>query len=83
MEAKRQVMFQTDTFFGRADFVKFDEADDIVIFQSDPATRNLVTITKILPNGQPGQVIRGSKIRYDRKTGSFGVDGGRSIEGQG
>ena len=80
MEAKRQVTFQTDEFFGRADIVKFDEADDIIVFEANPG--NIVTITKI-QNGRPGHEIRGNKILYNRKTGEFNLGGVREIRGQG
>ncbi len=81
MEAKRQVTFQTDEFFGRADTVKFDESDDVIVFEANPGS--MVVINKILPDGTAGQEIRGTKVLYNRKNGAFQVDGGRVIQGRG
>ena len=54
--------FQTDEFFGRADIVKFDEADDIIVFQANPG--NIVTITKYLPNSNHQQIRRSAAKRF-------------------
>ena len=63
MLAERRVTFRTDEFHGNSDIVKFDEADDIVIFEASPG--NTVTITKFKGQiGPQGQQIQGKKILY-------------------
>jgi len=89
MEAERPrdvpgppVSFRTEEFHGTADIVKFDEADDIVIFEARPG--NTVAITKFKGGAAAaqGQQLRGKKILYNRKTGAFRIDGSPYIEGR-
>lgn len=80
MEARRNVFFRTEQFFGRADSVKYDQSKEIVVFEgtaADPAT-----LYKLRGQGVPPQEIKGTKILYNRRTGVFQLDGGRVIMSQ-
>jgi hypothetical protein len=75
---ERLVNFQTDEFTGNSKTVKFDERDDIVIFDGTPTIP--VTIYKLpkVQGGQP-QLLQGKKILYNRKNGEFTIDGATVI----
>ncbi|MBX9679780.1 MAG: hypothetical protein K2X38_13540 [Gemmataceae bacterium] len=78
MEAKRNVSFRTPEFYGNCDLLKFDEAQDMIIFEGEQG--NIVTLYKTVgPAGAPPQKIQGSKILYNRRTGVFMLEGGKVI----
>ncbi|MFO0864529.1 MAG: hypothetical protein U0744_07745 [Gemmataceae bacterium] len=78
MEAKRNVTFRTQEFYGNCDILKFDEAQDMIIFEGEQG--NIVTLYKTVgPAGTPPQKIQGSKVLYNRRTGVFMLEGGKVI----
>jgi hypothetical protein len=74
MVASSNVFFRTREFFGNADVVKYDQGLDQIIFEGRPTT-----LFKLgAPGDRPGR-ISGSKILYNRKNGTFQIDGGQMI----
>jgi hypothetical protein len=77
MIAKTNVFFRTDQYLGYADLVKFDEASDIVIFES--LNGNHVRLYQFV-NGQPQPgAFNSSKVLYNRRTGSINTEGVKGI----
>jgi hypothetical protein len=77
MIAESQAYFRAQDFFGRAHVVKYDEASDTVIFQGSPG--NPATLYKVEKHGDQPKTIRGTRILYNRKAGTFSLDGGTII----
>ncbi|MCI0456080.1 MAG: hypothetical protein L0Z62_03750 [Gemmataceae bacterium] len=77
MTAERRVFFRTQEFFGRADVVKYNEAQDTVIFQGNPA---ILYRQKRGVRGREYEEIKSKTILYNRKTGVFILDGGEEIK---
>jgi hypothetical protein len=75
MVAKGSAFFRTPEFFGNADTIKYDESQEIVIFEGNPTT-----LFKLVPGGGKPQRIQGTKILYNRKTGTFTLEGGQVIQ---
>ena len=78
MIARENVTFRTDKYLGYADIVKFDEVNDIVIFEG--INGNLVRMYQV----QDGKVnaniaVRSAKVLYNRKTGKIDTEGVQSI----
>jgi hypothetical protein len=77
MEAKGKVMFRTQEFFGHATTVKFNELQDLVIFEG-PRT-NPARLYQFQGPGRPPREIQGTKILYNRRTGETKVEGSPHI----
>jgi hypothetical protein len=74
MEGKKKVFFRTQECFGHADVVKYNEGQEQVILEGNPAV-----LYKQRPN-LPPQELRGNKILYNRRTGAITVDGIEQIQ---
>jgi hypothetical protein len=77
MEGTARVSFRTPEFYGRCSTVKYDEAQDEVIFLGAPEAP--ATLYRRKRQGGEYEEIKGKKILYNRKTGEFILDGGRTI----
>ncbi|MCS7044747.1 MAG: hypothetical protein NZO58_00170 [Gemmataceae bacterium] len=75
MVAKNNAFFRTPEFYGSADTIKYDESQEMVIFEGNPA--QLFRLNP-MPGGPP-QRITGQKILYNRRNGNFTLDGGQVI----
>ncbi len=74
MVAENNASFRTPEFFGNAKTIKYDESQEIIIFEGEP--------TVLYKFGAPGEKpkrIEGRKILYNRKTGNFDLKGGTAI----
>jgi lipopolysaccharide export system protein LptA len=78
MHAKERVFFRTKEFFGRATDVNYDDVTERVIFKGSDG--NPAMLFQVVQPGDPPKTIRGKTIIYDRKTGSFRLDGGTEIK---
>lgn len=78
MRADRKVFFRTLGFYGRADVVKFDQGQEIVIFEGAPG--NPATLYQDQGAGIDPRQIQGMKILYNRRTGEFSLEGGNNIQ---
>ncbi|MFO0965663.1 MAG: LptA/OstA family protein [Gemmataceae bacterium] len=77
MEAKGKVDFNTDEFYGRATTVKYNQAEEVIIFEGAPGLP--AALYKQRGPGIEPQEIKGNKIRYNRKTGEFQLEGGKIL----
>ena len=73
MEAKDNVFFRTQEFFGTATVVKYDESKEQVIFEGPPG--NLATLYQKRAGERDTKEIKGTKILYNRKSGNFEYEG--------
>jgi lipopolysaccharide export system protein LptA len=80
MVAKGNVFFRTPEFYGQADTIKYDEGQDLIIFEG--SSQAPASLYKLGPQGSEPQVTRGSKILYNRRTGEIGLAGGTVISTQ-
>jgi hypothetical protein len=78
MEAYRKVYVQAQEFSGNADVVKYDEAEDRIIFEAAEGSR--VTLDRVRTPGSPPEKLIGKKIYYWRKTNTFKVEQGGTID---
>lgn len=78
MRADRKVFFRTTGFYGRADVVKYDQGQEIVIFEGAPG--NPATLYQDQGAGRDPRQIQGMKILYNRRTGEFSLEGGNNIQ---
>jgi hypothetical protein len=78
MEAYRKVYVQAQEFSGNADVVKYDEAEDRIIFEAAEGSR--VTLYRVRIPGSPPEKLIGKKIYYWRKTNTFKVEQGGTID---
>ena len=62
---------QSDDFIGQADVIKYDEGQQLVIFEGAPG--RLAVLNKMGARGQQPETYKGIKISYNRATGV--VDG--------
>ena len=74
MVAKNDCDFRTPEFFGNAATIKYDQSQEIIIFEGNPTT-----LYKLRRPGERASSIQGQKILYNRKNGTFFVDGGTQI----
>jgi hypothetical protein len=81
LEATNGATFRTDEFTGGAETIKYDQADEQIIFLGKVG--NLAWIARPRGPGLPQEEMRGEEITYNRRTGQFKVKGGRVIEGGG
>jgi lipopolysaccharide export system protein LptA len=72
LEAYRNVLVQAQEFWGLADVVKYDEAEDRVIFEAGEG--GMATLYRVKVAGGDQEKITGKKIYYWRKTNDFKVD---------
>ena len=79
MQAEGNVFFRTQEFFGNAAVVKYNEAEDQIIFEGTPG--NPATLYKKQPGKAEDQEIKANRILYNRKRGTFDVGGGKVISG--
>jgi len=77
MVAKNSAFFRTPEFYGNADVIKYDQSQELVIFEGDNG--NTTKLYKFRERGAKPQLIEGRKILYNRKTGTFTLDGGKVI----
>jgi hypothetical protein len=68
MIAWDHVTFRNPDCFGRCDVLKFDEANDTIIFEAKPG--NLVRMVQRTPGGGQRD-ITGEQVLYNRKLGTF------------
>jgi hypothetical protein len=74
MVAEKKVFFRNDEFYGHSDVLKFDEAQDHIIFEANEG--NMVQLFKQAVQGQRAAPITGKKILYNRRDGTFQVEKG-------
>jgi hypothetical protein len=81
MTADKSVTFRTPEFYGRCPVLKYDQPQEIVIFEG--TVTNPVVLYKLRPGNLPGEPERmtGQRILYNRKTGAFHMEKGNLIEG--
>src|SRR5262245_7390422 len=77
MIAENNAFFRTPEFFGNADVIKYDQSQEIVIFEGKNG--NTTKLYKLRAAGAKPQLIEGRKILYNRKTGTFELGGGKVI----
>lgn len=77
MEAIGKIFFKTEEFSGRAHIIRYDEANDVIIFEGSAG--NPASLFKERGVGVDRQEIKGNKIRYNRRTGEFHLEGGRVL----
>lgn len=78
MQAQNRVLFRTQDFFGRADVVKYDEAQDQIIFEGSSGSPAILSKTNA-GQGRGTQDVKATKILYNRRQGTFQLDGGKVI----
>jgi hypothetical protein len=69
------VRFWTQQFKGFAKTVKFDESNDLIVFDGEVI---IFEIPKV--QGAEARTIRGKRVLYNRKSGQFHVDGSPGIQ---
>lgn len=77
MIAERNVYFRTDQYLGYADIVKYDEANDIIIFEAINGQR--VRLFKMVGDRADPTNFSSAKVLYNRKTGKMETEGVKSI----
>ncbi len=78
MKAKGNAGVRAPDFFGNAEVVKYDESKDAVTFEG--TSDHPAKITRQRP-GTRGDVIKGNRIKYYRRTGEYEGDGIRALSG--
>jgi len=73
MMAEGNVDFRAQEFIGRAAVVKYDESQDQIIFEGTPD--NLAILYRKDSRDAQPQEIKGRRILYNRKSGTFSADG--------
>jgi hypothetical protein len=73
MIAENKVFFRSEDFYGLCDVLKFDEAQDHIIFEANEG--NKVRIFQQKVRGGKVDEVNGKTILYHRRTGEFNVDG--------
>jgi len=77
MIAQRNVYFRTEQFLGYADVVKYDEANDRVIFEG--LNGNPVRLYRPSLDGKHVPEFTGANVIYNRKTGKLNAANVKSI----
>lgn len=77
MIAQNNAFFRTPEFFGNADVIKYDQSQELVIFEGKNG--NQVKLYKFGRVGEKPKLIQADKILYNRKTGTFDLGGGKVI----
>jgi hypothetical protein len=77
MEAKGKVTFRTQEFYGYATTVKFNELQDLVIFEGP--RENPARLYQFQGQGRQTREIQGTKILYNRRNGEIKVAGSPHI----
>ena len=77
MLAHGRVLVQGESYYGKADSVKFNEAKDQIIFDGGDDGMAML-FRKATPNS-PAQPIKAKRITYYRNTGGYSINGGREI----
>jgi hypothetical protein len=73
MRADGKVTFRTQEFFGYATTAKFNELEDLVIFEGPPS--NPARLYQFRAPGEQPREISGTQILYNRKTGAIKTKG--------
>jgi lipopolysaccharide export system protein LptA len=77
MVARNNAFFRTPEFYGSADVIKYDQSQELVIFEGENG--NTTKLYKLRAPGAKPQLIEGRRIVYNRKTATFILDGGKEI----
>jgi len=77
MIGRRNVYFRTEQFLGYADVVKYDETNDKVIFEG--LNGNPVRLYKLTNDRTQIPAFTGTRVLYNRKTGTLDTEGVKSI----
>jgi hypothetical protein len=72
MVATQRVFFRNLQFYGTCDTLKFDEANDHIIFEADEG--NQVQLFELGAGGKVIREIKGAKVLYYRSSGQFKVE---------
>jgi hypothetical protein len=80
MTAERKVTFRTQEFFGNASQAKYDENQELMIFEG--AAGNPAKLYQFVPDSNQTREIVGMKILYNRRTGAISIEGAKQIEGR-
>jgi hypothetical protein len=79
--AKERAEVQAAEFSGRASVIKFDEANQLVIFEGTDGA--LAELYMYKQKGAEPKTIKADKIIYNRLSGAFKTDGTRMITADG
>ncbi|HMF19319.1 MAG TPA: hypothetical protein VKE98_19085 [Gemmataceae bacterium] len=80
MTAERKVTFRTQEFFGNATQAKYDEKQELMIFEGVPG--NPAKLYQFVPGTNQPREIVGMRILYNRRTGAINIDGASQLEGR-
>ncbi len=76
MWAEQDTFFRTVDFYGRAAMIKYNQSTETIIFEGTPG--NPATLyQEPRAAGQEPRQIQGNKILYNRRTGTFQIEGGQ------
>lgn len=78
MQAEKRVFFRTPEFIGQATVIKYDDATELVIFEG--TADNPAQLFQVVQQGGQPKTIRGRVIIYNRKDGTFRLEGGTEIK---
>jgi lipopolysaccharide export system protein LptA len=78
MQATGQVRIRSNDYWGDAQVVRFDEADDRIILDGGVGMAHLY---RVLAPGAKADKVEGHKIFYNRKTKLYTIEGGQEIQG--
>jgi lipopolysaccharide export system protein LptA len=77
MQATGQVRIRSNDYWGDAQVVKFDEADDRIILDGGVGMAHLY---RVLAPGAKPEKVEANKILYNRKTKLCTIEGGQEIQ---
>jgi hypothetical protein len=80
MTAERKVTFRTQEFFGNASQAKYDEKQELMIFEG--TADNPAKLYQFVPGTSRPRELIGMKILYNRRTGAINIDGAQQLEGR-
>lgn len=78
MEAHKKVTVQSEQFYGSADVVKYDEAQDRVILEG--AEGGKAILWRVKTAGADQETVSGKKIYFWRKTSTYKVENADTID---
>ena len=79
MQAERKVSFRTQEFYGNASSAKYNQSQEIMIFEGVPG--NPAKLYQFVPGTNQTREIQGMKILYNRRTGAIDVKDATGIGG--
>ena len=80
MEANNKVTFRTQEFFGNASSAKYNESQELMIFEGTAG--NPAKLYQFVPRTTQTRDTVAMKILYNRRTGAITIEDAKQIQGR-